>query len=290
MTSFAVCPCCDWPVRLSLGRCAICGISLDAGSRAREMAAPKSVDPAAWLVERWLIHASVIAMLVAGRQVLSAWLCSLQLVATVAYLVIVALWSLKSARVPMLKRQATALTRESGVFAGLALAVLIGFSSIRQNTSSAGMAAGSQSDGAEDPQLVRLRQQGLQTQAYLRQFQQLILGFSQPNLPAEKLLELLSSIADRLETLPTAGVDEQAVAHVFDVARVLRMLLAYVQKTQDPGSYIEAFLRGLSGDPFGSAVEFSQFGQSLSDEIQRVDSNERRLKAILAARYNMPFE
>jgi hypothetical protein len=97
------------------------------------------------------------------------------------------------------------------------------------------------------------------------------------------------SIADEMRSLPTLDVDEEAVQLVLDYATALTHLAAAVRATNDPSTYVEAFLRGADGDPFGKALEMKASQDAAFRELQTVEQRLARVRANLTARHHQQF-
>jgi hypothetical protein len=108
---------------------------------------------------------------------------------------------------------------------------------------------------------------------------------AEPKVAAAILEHLSKSISD----LPTVGVDLAAVECATDAARVFNSLAAVIRDENDGDRLLEAFVRGLAGDPFGVAMEQieaqRQIKQQLSSCIQRFD----RARVLLTDRYEIEF-
>ncbi|HUQ72784.1 MAG TPA: hypothetical protein VM165_24870 [Planctomycetaceae bacterium] len=91
--------------------------------------------------------------------------------------------------------------------------------------------------------------------------------------------------ASDLADLPTVGVDPDAVALVLNYAALFRQAAALAQRERDPTALVEAAVRTLGGDPFGTAVEHVQARRLFEQNFQQVSQQSDAVRAVLSQRY-----
>lgn len=99
----------------------------------------------------------------------------------------------------------------------------------------------------------------------------------------------VEQIALRIEKLPTLNVDIDAVACGHDLANFWRDAGQQIRRRNSANVMAESFLRGLSGDPFGTAVQELQRQKEFNAEAAAVMDRCRRTRAVLTARYGVEF-
>jgi hypothetical protein len=106
----------------------------------------------------------------------------------------------------------------------------------------------------------------------------------------------LRRIADELDSLPTLGVDTDAVELAVDMASIFTKMADYVEKTSSVSleDVLEISTHALSGifgggDPFQSAKNTLANHAAILKEMQGITAKHRRTRALLTGRYNIEF-
>lgn len=99
----------------------------------------------------------------------------------------------------------------------------------------------------------------------------------------------LTATSNEAAALPTQGVDPEAVAVVLDYSLALARLATAIRSASDPETYLEAFIRGADGDPFGKALEMKSSKDAAMREIADVEQRVVRVRAALTSTYGRQF-
>lgn len=300
------CPGCKWPTLLSTTHCAICGKRLhnilDNASDGHLFGSfPQQRGN---FLDRSKVHCIWLGLLFAGWILFPRTLFSIQLFITSVYFAFVAGWSFYTGqRFINLDRQRK-LTIEFylfGILAGVSFLYGVGLtagSSIKPQRSVTAAPPVVQNNQPaaipirpkeEDPEQIRIRQQGLRTLSYWKSINQILspLGRSGQSLD-EKIAEIERAI-DQLEALLAIGIDPDIVVFKHDLIDFLRLRRSYSYLAKDPAFYLEAILKGAAGDPYSTALEINEADRALKAAAERIASQQSRLRGVLSARYNVQF-
>jgi len=96
-------------------------------------------------------------------------------------------------------------------------------------------------------------------------------------------------IALQIEQLPTLNVDLDAVSCGHTLATFLRSAGQQLRRQNSPDLMAESMLRGLAGDPFGTALEEVQRNKAFEAQAGSVMESCRQTRAVLTARYGLEF-
>ena len=292
-----VCSECEWPVLASLGNCPICGTPHSSNDNSATSNFDRILGTPSPLPTRYASHAAVLVLLAAGGILLPRDYFSTQLALTSWCFMACLVWTLKASLRILDRRILSHLIANAGVFAGLSLLSHLGHQTVSKTVPNpVGQVTTIPTPSAvplpvEDPELTRLRERGAKTWNYIAEARRILSSergaaatgqSSYKATPHEQLIE-------QLESLSTIGVDVDAVELVFELTSALRLVAAQIKKDQDLSGFVEAFLRGLSGDPLGAVIDDFQMRKVIADEINKVNVNYKRVIAVLEARYSMSF-
>lgn len=93
----------------------------------------------------------------------------------------------------------------------------------------------------------------------------------------------------QIRSLPTAGVDPEAVQCGVDVATVLTNLADFTERSNSPAIFVEAILRGAAGDLFGPTAEMLDMQSGMQQQLQYVQTELDNTRAMLSSRYGIEF-
>jgi hypothetical protein len=94
---------------------------------------------------------------------------------------------------------------------------------------------------------------------------------------------------EQIRGFPTVDVDPDAVQCGNDVATVFENLADYIEQSNNPGVFVEAFLRGASGDLFGPTLNALDANSAMSQQLKQVQTEVDNARAILSSRYGVEF-
>ncbi len=106
-----------------------------------------------------------------------------------------------------------------------------------------------------------------------------------PEEVAKKLDELSKSVSD----IPIVGVDYAAAKCATDAARVFTSMATVIRSGNDPSKVVEAFIRGLAGDPLGVASEQIEAGRQIKQELSQCVTSFDEARILLTDRYEVEF-
>lgn len=92
-----------------------------------------------------------------------------------------------------------------------------------------------------------------------------------------------------MQRLPTLDVDPAAVEWALQAAAISERLATYIETSRHPAKFVEAFLRGLAGEPFRVADEQAAAEKPLMKEVRTIHEEGIRLRAKLTAKYRVEF-
>lgn len=105
----------------------------------------------------------------------------------------------------------------------------------------------------------------------------------------EAMVTRIRQMAAQIRDVPTSDVDPDAVQCGIDVACALKDVADQVEANNSPAVLVEAFLRGLGGDPFGKGAEMLEAQSALQGKCRRVQTRLNNTRAILSSRYGVEF-
>jgi hypothetical protein len=106
---------------------------------------------------------------------------------------------------------------------------------------------------------------------------------------AEAMVTRIRQMAAQIRAIPTSDVDPDAVQCGLDAACALKDVADQVEANNSPAVLVEAFLRGLGGDPFGKGAEMLEAQSALQGQCRRVQTRLDNTRAILSSRYGVEF-
>jgi hypothetical protein len=106
---------------------------------------------------------------------------------------------------------------------------------------------------------------------------------------SEAMVTTIRQMAAQIRAIPTSAVDPDAVQCGLDVACALKDVADQVEANNSPAVLVEAFFRGLVGDPFGKGAEMLEAQSALQGRCQQVQTNLDNTRAILSSRYGVEF-
>lgn len=104
-----------------------------------------------------------------------------------------------------------------------------------------------------------------------------------------KTAEQIDSIAAQIETLAVTDVDADILQFALDLAGLLRRTAEVHRRQNRPDIMIEAFLRGLTGDPIGTVRDESQVTAQLREQWLQIQRQSTTLRVVLSRRYGVEF-
>ncbi len=107
----------------------------------------------------------------------------------------------------------------------------------------------------------------------------------QPDAAAGRLEGLSRTISN----LPTLGVDLSAAECAAQAATTYKSFANRIRERNDESKTVEAFFRGLSGDPFGVALEQLQADEKLKKELVSSNTRFAKTRLFLTDRYEIEF-
>jgi hypothetical protein len=106
---------------------------------------------------------------------------------------------------------------------------------------------------------------------------------------AGAMVTRVRQMAAQIRDVPSSDVDPDAVQCGIDVACALKDVADQVEANNSPAVLVEAFLRGLGGDPFGKGAEMIEAQSALQDQCRQVQTRLDNTRAILSSRYGVEF-
>ena len=83
-----------------------------------------------------------------------------------------------------------------------------------------------------------------------------------------EVIQGLEALAKSLDDLPTVGVDRDAVDFAVEAAKGFQRLADRNKDRDDPDRLLEAFVRGLAGDPFDAVTEEMDRDKKIGGELR----------------------
>ena len=132
--------------------------------------------------------------------------------------------------------------------------------------------------------------QAKRTLAYWNGLRRETVSLSQTNpRNAQDGMEILNSKVRKIEQLPAAGVDEEAIRCGAMLREWLTMFASEVQRRNSPEFFIEAFAKGYQGDMFGPFLEFSQTNAAVKRSLVALQNQCATTRAVLSSRHGIEF-
>lgn len=112
-----------------------------------------------------------------------------------------------------------------------------------------------------------------------------------PNWPEDATAKTqeLRLRADALRRIPTLNVDLAAVEMMIELSTFYDQLAGAFERAGSVSTYVDAFLRGMSGDIAGPGRELSQEQKVLQDEATRIEGRLAYVRAALTSYYGVDF-
>lgn len=105
----------------------------------------------------------------------------------------------------------------------------------------------------------------------------------------QRQIQALRSAARVIRQNSTLGVDPDLVNWALRMATILDQRADLTENSENPALLIEAFARGLKGDPLGVAVELNQTERAWLENSRAVTRERYQVRAALTARYGVQF-
>ena len=102
-------------------------------------------------------------------------------------------------------------------------------------------------------------------------------------------VKALRQLASIFENASTRGVDEEAVGAFLESGECLSKLATFIERNNGIDAPLEAFIRGMLGDPLGVINEYNADQRAVKETIDRAHAKMTRMRAILTARYDIEF-
>lgn len=102
-------------------------------------------------------------------------------------------------------------------------------------------------------------------------------------------LQRLAGWIVRVENLPVRNVDPSATQTVLEVCTGLRATLQMNAQSKDPGLFLEAFARGMNGDPVGTGLELRRETKRVEQQLQAAARSATRMRVLLSQHYGIEF-
>jgi hypothetical protein len=106
---------------------------------------------------------------------------------------------------------------------------------------------------------------------------------------SEAAVESCRKIAESIEALPTAGVDQDAVTAGLALAALFKAKADVDETISSPAFLMQAFIRGANGDPFGASLDGLNANNAVNQRSKLVREKMRQTRAILSSRYGREF-
>lgn len=105
----------------------------------------------------------------------------------------------------------------------------------------------------------------------------------------EQRKKSLTQLPDELRTTPSRGVDVDVVNKWLALVTASDRLFANQRRVEDGDLAVEAFLRGLAGDPFGAARDAQRRGKADLEGFGKSFIDLKNMAPILTAKYGSEF-
>jgi hypothetical protein len=99
----------------------------------------------------------------------------------------------------------------------------------------------------------------------------------------------LTRLATDLDNLPTRGIDLNAAECVASLTQLLRSAVSQIKRSNSGELLVQAFIRGLAGDPFGTVSEQIEASDSLKGGLQACSDQFHKARIRLTDRYELEF-
>jgi len=106
---------------------------------------------------------------------------------------------------------------------------------------------------------------------------------------SEAAVESCRKIAESIEALPTAGVDQDAVTAGLALAALFKAKADVDETISSPAFLMQAFIRGANGDPFGASLDGLNANNAVNQRSKLVREKMRQTRSILSSRYGREF-
>lgn len=106
---------------------------------------------------------------------------------------------------------------------------------------------------------------------------------------ADHVVSILRGTAEEIESIPTQGVDVEAVECCLKVSGAMRLVADRTEKLDDPMMLVISFLRGLTSDPFGTLFEEQSLTADVMNEWRSAQRACVHTRATLTARHGVEF-
>ena len=106
---------------------------------------------------------------------------------------------------------------------------------------------------------------------------------------AQDGIEKLNSMVRKIERLPAASVDEEAIRCGAMVRELLTMVASELQRRNSPEFFVEAFAKGYQGDVFGPLLEFGQTNAAFQRSLVALQNQCATTRAVLSSRHRIEF-
>jgi hypothetical protein len=110
-----------------------------------------------------------------------------------------------------------------------------------------------------------------------------------PPTDNQSLIEAFRKVATSIDALPTAGVDQDAIKACLSVAALFRAKADVSETINSPTFFMEAFIRGAAGDPFGASLDGMNADNAVNRRYRDVQEQVIQTRAILSSRYGREF-
>ena len=104
----------------------------------------------------------------------------------------------------------------------------------------------------------------------------------------ESLNLMGKTVVSKVDTLPTRGVDEDAINCIQDLSAFMRHSVQYNEES-NRGASIEDILLIVKGEALGRATDLQSEKRAISKQLQDAMSKASRTRGILSSRYNIEF-
>ncbi len=105
----------------------------------------------------------------------------------------------------------------------------------------------------------------------------------------QSLIEAFRKVATSIDALPTAGVDQDATKACLSVAALFSAKADVSETINSPTFFMEAFIRGAAGDPFGASLDGMNADNAVNRRYRDVQEQVIQTRAILSSRYGREF-
>jgi hypothetical protein len=108
-------------------------------------------------------------------------------------------------------------------------------------------------------------------------------------MEAAVAVETFRRAAQQIEALSTQQVDAEAVDCCLQLAGVVREAAGVIERANDPGTLVDAFVRGAAGDPFGAFNDQRVAEAELKKHLEAIHQRCQSVRAALTGRYGIEF-